>query len=232
MQFSDEQIEEFAENLNKTLKNDSEGFDLKEFGLDGELLKTLEPLKEKLLTELKKESFRFGEEEKRIIESRNKTIQSIGDSLIRNIISIRGFLLTLATVSLAVIGAVIPNLKLFKLHLAYSGLSFLAICVFVSIIYLTVIHVRENDALTNYLNFQKKAFLELHELLIKCHQEDKTFDVYLKEKGFLFEKNREIEEKFNKKSEEQTKKKDYTPYIISGSFLLGILLIVLSFFLS
>jgi len=232
MQFSEEQIKEFKKQLSKALKSGSDNFNLKELGLDEELLKALELLMKELLTELKRESFRFVEEEKRIIDSRNKTIQSIGDLLIKNITSIRGFLLTLATVSLAVIGAVIPNLKLFNLPLVDLGLLSLAICVFVSIIYLTLIHVRENDELTNYLNFQKKALQELHASLLKCYQENKTFDAYLKEKGVLFDKNRKIEEEFNKKSEELSKKKDYIPYIISGSFLLGILLIVVSFFLN
>lgn len=230
---SEEQIKKKIQDALKG-EGDLGEIDLSSFGLDAESLKTFAPLIKKIIDEIKRESFRFVEEEKRILETKNDAVRTIGDLLTKNIMSIRSFLLTLMTVSLAVMGAIISvwASNIFIMCMLYIGLGSLAICVLTSIIYLTFIHVRENNELTESLNFQKKAFRKLHRTLIEYHQENKTFDEYLKEKLVLFDKNREIEEAFTKKIEERSEKKDYFPHIVSGSFLLGILLIALSFILN
>lgn len=230
MEINEQISNEIKEKIEKALDEGGK-INFAEFGFDGETLKTLEPLIKKIMEEIKNERFLFAKEEKIIIDGKNDAVKTIGGLLIKNIMSMRGFLLTLTTVSLAVIGIVISNLIIFQIPLVYFGLAPLVICIFVSIIYLTHIHVRENNELTENLNFQKKAFRELHDILIEYLKERKKFEDYLKQKEILSDKNRETEKKFIEKIDKRAERKDYIPHIVSTSFLLGISLIALSFFI-
>ena len=108
MEINEQISNEIKKKIEKAL-DEGRKINFAEFGFDRETLKTLEPLIKKIMEEIKNERFLFAKEEKIIIDGKNDAVKTIGGLLIKNIMSMRGFLLTLTTVSLAVIGIVIPN---------------------------------------------------------------------------------------------------------------------------
>jgi hypothetical protein len=217
---------------------------LKEFGIDEKsLIEVAVPFGMKFFDELKREVFRFEAEQKRISELRNGTLSSARDLIIQNISSTRNFLLTLVTFSLTVSGIFISAIFsskvsiswpiFFGIPLAYLGLASLALSITIAVLYLTFIHVREGEELRDYLNFQEKMFKDFNNILVRCYKEKKSFDVYLNERQFLYDKEyKEIEEKNIKDHEKQLCQKDRAPYIISIFFLIGISFIVVSILMS
>jgi uncharacterized membrane protein YidH (DUF202 family) len=180
---------------------------------------------------------KYAKEEQRILVIKEKAQQSTRGFVISNIASMRNFLLTLTTLSITIFGVVISvisnsGLKVFKLvveniPIVYIGLGSLALCVLVSVIYLAILHVKENQALSKSYLLQEKTFNSFRSLLLECYKNKKPFDVYQEKLRTAIEQNTEVAE-LAKKSHKQLAQNDYTTYYISGFFLIGILTVVVS----
>jgi hypothetical protein len=196
-------MEETKETNNNTEKK--EGFldeivlEFKKFGMDEKILiESFIPLVIKLFDELRRETFRFEGEQKRISKIKNEVLPNVRNLILQNISSTRNFLLSLVTFSLTVSGVFISAIVssrvdisgpvIFGAPLAYLGLVSLAVSIMTAVWYLTFIHVREGEELRNYLCSQEEIFKDFDGILEKFYKDRQSFDEYLNERHSLYDK--------------------------------------------
>lgn len=206
---------------------------LKEFGISEKDMEALKPRLGQIVGELIQGAHQFAQEEKQIIAIRNNATKEIGGLLAQNINASRNFFLTLATLSLTIVGVIISALasghNIFKgTFTLYSGLGLLIVCVVVSVLYLLNRLATENNNLTKYLDLERSIGEEMHELMGSYYKEKKTFEDYFPARKDLIEKNKKLEKEFAEKARRQSKIIFYTPFVICFSFLIGLALIGLS----
>ncbi len=170
-------------------------------------------------------------EEKAVQESLRSTSQEKLNLLVQTIFSVRAFLLTVMGFSLTAIGIVLSVLSsehaLFgHLQWLYVGMVALGLNVIGSVIYILYIHTLEGNALLRQLNFDRSLARELQDLLQAYYVNPAgTFDQYLIAKKILIESKKEEE-----KALRPQRKKDWIPHVLGSLFLVGVLLIIVSFF--
>jgi uncharacterized membrane protein len=210
---------------------------LEELGIDKNLINLIKPMIPQLISELLiKKSANFALEQKNITESINNNTKEKIEVLNQNIFSFRAILITITGFSLTIIGvvvsAVLSNQDIFKnQYLLYIGLSCFILNIFISILFILNIYHFENNKLAEQIRFNKDYLKEMNSLIHK-HLKEGTFDTYLAEKQTLLEKaSKEEEERANKVNKKGLiiKNKDYTPHLTISLFLIGIILILLSF---
>jgi len=176
--------------------------------------------------------------EEKLILLKKERMASLSDMTVANISSIRNFMLTLATVSITVSGAVISVLasdnktSLFRfavcnIPLVYVGLVLLVLCIIVAIIRLAYILVLENDLLAQSYNIHNRVFTNIQNQLEKNLKDKKPLNGFLDEQKISISQDKESAE-FESKQEKRLNQRDYYPYIVSGLFLVGLLMIALS----
>jgi hypothetical protein len=207
-------------------------FNLGTLGLDEEKMKALSA---QMVRELTQGTYQFAEEEKLIIEIRNRADDQIGSLLAQNINSGRSFLLTLATLALTIIGAVLSVItsghSIFKGNFTiHIGLIFLSVCVIVTVLYLLDRLGNENNGLTKRLVHEHSIMDDARTLLRKHIQEKKSYGDYLIAKKAFAENAKKREASFTAdKANQQSKIIPYIPAVIGYSFLIGLGFISLGF---
>jgi len=177
----------------------------------------------------------YREEEEDILNRKNKAVEKIGELLIKSIDSNRRFIMILATLSFAVGGALLtlfvnPDQNIFSGKIiVIISISSVILSALISIIYLLIIHQRENYNLSNYLEFQRAAADKIHKLIMDSIEDDAPFDKYRSQSIPLYNENRKKEKDFVLKIRKNAFKKDPWPYIITVLFVLGIIFSLISF---
>ncbi|MGB2632110.1 MAG: hypothetical protein WBC48_04305, partial [Minisyncoccales bacterium] len=108
------------------------------------------------------------------------------------------------------------------------GLVLLILCIIVAIIRLAYILVFENDLLAQSYFFHNRVFTNIQNQIEKNLKDKKPLiNGFLEEQKISISQDEELK-KFEREQEKRLKQRDYYPYIVSGLFLVGLLLIALS----
>ncbi len=204
------------------------GFDfLKGLGLSDLQMQALLMKLPRVVNELLQGRQQYVEEEKHLISVRKDVLRQIGDLLVQNINASRNLFLTLATLSLAVIGAVISaratNLSFFReTSTLYIGIGLLGICVVASVLYLLNRLFSENRNLIKSFQTQQVQVSELIDLMRKYAVEMKSYEEYAAAKEKLLTKSETQGKIASDEVWRQSKLLAYIPKIICWSFLLGL----------
>ncbi|MDD4625045.1 MAG: hypothetical protein PHC82_01830 [Candidatus Pacebacteria bacterium] len=203
---------------------------LKNFGIDKEAIASFKPLAQKAIIDFLRGAPKFIEEEKRIEEVMRRNIKEEAELLVKNIYSVRNFILTLMGFSLTIVGIVSPNRAYFHHEIILGfGLAALGLYIICSVLFLLYIHTTENRKHADHLNFNRVALKDIKALLLKIYSDPtKNIDNYLSEKEKLIESKKKEEEAMLGKI---STKGSYR-YIVYLCFLFlgGLLLIAISFF--
>lgn len=230
--------------LNKGDNNEQEvtpedllaSLNLSEFGIDEKMIDLVKPMIPKLIFDVVRGVPRFAAEEKFIQDTLQGAAEKKSGLLIQSIFSVRTFLLTTVGFSLTIMGVVLSVLSSEKnlfgsSILLHTGLVLLGVNIIGSVAYILYIHTLEGNWLLRQLNFDKSLSQQLKELIGKYYLDPtKTFDEYLIEKKNVLKSRAEEERGLQLKNPLAIKGKDWVPHLVSICFLLGVLLIVTSFF--
>lgn len=198
-------------------------------------IKDLILLSKQLKDYISKESYKYKAERENIngvrwIIKRNEEL------LFRNISGIRNLLLTLTTISIAILGVILSllgnilngNIELNYMAIYFGLFSFL-LCVLSSIIYLFIIHNKENELLSKVFKIDKEAFDNYQRLLNESIRENISFLEYSKKRDKLIQENYKLEALFgveNEKEVSSLKRINFLFPFSIASFLIGVISLI------
>ncbi len=171
-------------------------------------------------------------------KKREKNTDSLFNLQIKNIEQIRGFLLQVTLLSVAIFIAVVPLLKdIYFLKgckdFAWFGLILLGFNALFGVWHMNVILTRENRSLDKLRNFHDKEFDKYINLNNQFLKEQKSCVEYENEKIKLAmessKKEKEIYNNFNPKNKYLIKIDKYFTDILTWIFILGAVMIFFSF---
>lgn len=232
----EENIEDFMKKMGQGAEGDAPladfGF-LKEIGLTEDQMKALIAKLPRIANEFIQGAAQYAEEEKQLISMYERITKQIGDLLMQNINASRNFFLTLATLSLTLIGAVISVRATYPTFFKgttplYFGVGLLAVCIVASVLYLLNRLSVENNNLTKSLSLQQSGMTALINLMRSNFLEMKPFEEYFAARKALIEENKITLTAFDEKVRKQSKLITHAPAIIGYSFLFGLALIGLA----
>ena len=224
----------FMKNENVNDEEDSFRSFVEDFGIDKNIIDSFKPMIPALIAELIRGVPKFVAEDKNISELIQNSIKEKGGLLTQNIYSVRTFILTITGFSLTIIGVIFSVLSTSRnifghTIFLYTGLISLGINVIGSVVYILYLQTIENNKLYRHLNFDMRITKEMRGLLSTTYLDPtKTFSDYSESKKQLLKLNKKEEEDITGKN--RKKKKDWRAHILSGFFLFGLILIVISFF--
>jgi hypothetical protein len=207
---------------------------LKELGLTEDQMKALIAKLPRIANEFIQGGAQYAEEERQLISMYERITKQISDLLMQNINASRNFFLTLATLSLTLIGAVISVRAayptFFKGTIALDfGMGLLAVCIIASVLYLLNRLSVENNNLTKSLALQQSGMASLLNLMRSHFLEMKPFEEYFAARKALIEENKIALTAFDKKVKKQSKLITHAPAVIGYSFLVGLAFIAFAF---
>ena len=233
----EENLEDFMKKMGQGEEDGTPPADfgfLKEIGLSEDQMKALIAKLPRIANEFIQGAAQYAEEEKQLISMYERITKQIGDLLMQNINASRNFFLTLATLSLTLIGAVISVRAAYPTFFKgtislYFGIGLLAACIVASVLYLLNRLSVENNNLTKSLSLQQSGMAALINLMRSNFLEMKPFEEYFAARKTLIEENKITLSAFDEKVRKQSKLITHAPAIIGYSFLLGLALIGLAF---
>jgi len=225
-------MEEKENNKSEEQESPFSGINLDAFGVDSVSAMKIVALIPKFVSDFSRGVPQMAIEERAIQEALRRLVDEKHKLLIQSISSIRSFLLTLTGFSLTAIGIGISVLTskgelVGSEFLFYGGLLAFGLNVVGSVVYILYIHTKENNSLTELLDFDR-AFAADIQKIIKEHYLDqsKSFDMYKLAKDDLIARKKVEEDKLKPK-----RRRDWIPHMLGTLFLLGLLALSLSFFL-
>lgn len=178
----------------------------------------------------------FTIEQKNFTETLNNNTREKNEVLNQNIFSFRSILITITGFSLTIIGvvvsAIVSNKDVFgNNNILYIGLFCLVLNIIISILFILNIYHFENNKLSKGVKFNNKCIKDFYELIDVNFKIGSFEDFLTKKSVFLKTKTEEeikiIEEKNNNGL--LIGEKDFTPHLSVILFLIGFVLILLSF---
>lgn len=236
MEMNDD-LKDFMEKMSHGAEGEipSVDFDfLKELGLTEDQMKALTAKLPRIANEFIQGAGQYAEEEKHLVSIYERITKQIGDLLMQNINASRNFFLTLATLSLTLIGAIISaravSHDFFKgVVTLYFGMGLLGICILASVLYLLNRLSVENNNLTKSLALQQSGMSALINLMRTHFLAMKPFEEYFVARKALIDESKIELTAFDETMKRQSWLITHAPSIIGYSFLGGLFFVGLAF---
>ena len=166
-------------------------------------------------------------------EKQEKARENMADLMPKSIGYLRNFHMQLLTISLLTVAIVLPIISsddqtIFKnTLLSYMGIISISITTILTILYLTYVITNEHKRIDKLYNFYTNSFSEAIKELVVYFQGKKPFNEWRKAYSVLVKINAEKEKDIRKTSKIITEV-EVVAWILSGLFILGVLLMGLS----
>jgi hypothetical protein len=230
----DDELKEFMEQFTKGEGPLAALGFLKELGLTEAQMQAILIKLPQAVNEFIQGRSQYVEEEKQLLSVRERVTRQISDLLMQNINASRNFFLTLATLSLTLLGAIASaratDHVFFKGVITLNvGMGFLGVCILVSVLYLLDRLTSENTNLTKSFQVQQAGMSELIDLMRSHAMEMKPYEEYAAAKKELIEKNQTVAVAMKEGVQKQSKFITFAPYVICLSFLTGLGFVAIAF---